>query len=86
MFWKRKLGPKLGDKRTLRPFAILPVKCDDGTTVWLERFEADYEYRKHEWSEEVDVPCYGGGRTTERHVRICWTGVARRRIAKQVKP
>jgi hypothetical protein len=36
MKWKPKDGPKLGDYRTVKKFALFPTKLDNGDIVWLE--------------------------------------------------
>jgi hypothetical protein len=35
MRWTKK-EPRIGDERTRKYFAWLPVKCENGTTYWLE--------------------------------------------------
>jgi hypothetical protein len=41
--------PEVGDKKTKRVFAWLPVDCTDGTTRWLEPVVATYEYQESHW-------------------------------------
>lgn len=49
MRWK---AAQIGDRRTVRKFAWLPVTVDK-VTVWLERYEADQSYR---WGDGSDEP------------------------------
>lgn len=45
---KRKSPPQPGDFWQVRKFAWLPVFCeDDGVLVWLERYEAVYEWLEY---------------------------------------
>ena len=45
MRWKSWVGPKAGDIRAVKYFAIWPNKLDDGFTVWLESYWAQEEWR-----------------------------------------
>jgi hypothetical protein len=40
MKWKTNRIPRSGEKSTIRRFAFLPKKLDDGYTVWLEHYYA----------------------------------------------
>jgi hypothetical protein len=42
--WPTKPKPRYGDRRTRVRFALLPVRCDGGMTVWLERYVVDEEH------------------------------------------
>lgn len=40
MKWKSYQSPKSGEKQISTYFAFLPVRLDDGYTVWLQNFYA----------------------------------------------
>jgi hypothetical protein len=46
MRWRTK---QVGDTRTRRFLALLPIELDDGTTVWLERVRVDEELAFDGW-------------------------------------
>jgi hypothetical protein len=55
-----------GDKRTLNKFAYLPVRLENNTFIWFERYKEDQTY------QEADVTLagrvdWGGWSTTRKH-------------------
>ena len=45
MRWKSWVGPKSGDIRAVKYFAIWPTKLANGFTVWLESYWSQEEWR-----------------------------------------
>jgi hypothetical protein len=59
MKWLTPAQPKHGDKRRQKKFAWFPIKCDDGTTRWLETiyieetwFQSKLWEDQHWWSHK----------------------------------
>ena len=46
MKWKVKPYPEIGDIKTIRKFAFLPVRMYNDEVVWLEFYYTDYLYRR----------------------------------------
>lgn len=56
MKWRHDTGPKPGDIR--EKFAFLPVRCDDGVTVWLQRYWVLYlKSRPSKWESMKGLKC-----------------------------
>jgi hypothetical protein len=49
MRWKSWVGPKRGDKRAIKYFALWPAKLSNGFTVWLESY-----WSEDEWATDPD--------------------------------
>jgi hypothetical protein len=59
MKWLTPAQPKHGDKRFRKVFAWFPIKCDDGTTRWLETlyveetwFQSSTRSHWHWWGKQ----------------------------------
>lgn len=44
-----KNNPRVNEKRTVIKFAWLPVKLNDNTVIWLEKYYAFQIYTKQDW-------------------------------------
>jgi len=46
MRWRTERPPVAGDRRIVHEFALLPVRLNDGYTIWLEKYKEVQEYRE----------------------------------------
>lgn len=71
MIWQAKEDPPIGTVRTIRRFAIWPVRIGRDV-VWLARFE---EKQRRDWTGSTRVP---GGGYSPGMLRPGWVPTARR--------
>lgn len=48
--------PRVGDKRKVEKFAILPIRIDDKTVVWFEKYLSVQKYKNVLSTERGDTP------------------------------
>ncbi|MEK6829067.1 MAG: hypothetical protein AABY15_02990 [Nanoarchaeota archaeon] len=58
-FKKKYVEPKVGDKKEITKFAFFPVRIDEETTVWLEKYIQVYVAEKRLKAFPTAVGMYG---------------------------
>jgi hypothetical protein len=67
MKWKtNRYVPKENDTRIKRKFALFPVECEGGYTVWLETYDEHQIYRTRRRATKVGIFTMPGWDVIER--------------------